>query len=133
MLEFVLAIFGIAALAGSILTLLAAKKWENSAREFTASAKTFMYSARRYKRSAESYAKYTHKLHKRGMELKDDNAEKVAKVIEMIMDRQQTDGDHHKEWYINELLLTLCTEEEYEKLVGGYEQYVDDFPKGIAP
>lgn len=64
--------------------------------------------------------------------------ERIRKALELAWCYGQIDGSHHKMWVINQMVRTLCgNEEKYEEWVEAYqtpygeEYYVWDV--GVAP
>jgi hypothetical protein len=59
-------------------------------------------------------------------------------VLDMIGEFGGIDGGHHKQWLLNEILLSLMTQDEYEKWVAEWEDGADgpntySWDIGIAP
>jgi len=61
-----------------------------------------------------------------------NDKEKIDKALEVILDYWGIDGDHHKQWVIDQVV-RLLTGENYDDWVSEYEKYDDDWDSGIAP
>ncbi len=60
---------------------------------------------------------------------------KTKRALEIIHRCGGIQGDHHKEWLLNEIVKILCeNEEDYKKWVDEYEQGGEyEWSLGIAP
>lgn len=70
------------------------------------------------------------KLKKEIKQLKEDLAatdEEIINAVELISDCGYTDGAHHKQWCLDQVLRILLTEEEYEESVD------ENWDIGISP
>jgi hypothetical protein len=50
-------------------------------------------------------------------------------AIEIALSYGVYDGNHHKQWVIDQMLQAICTEEEYKQIIIDYP----DWEKGVAP
>lgn len=63
--------------------------------------------------------------------------EKIESALSIAWRYGQIDGDHHKTWVINQIVMALCGE-NYKEWVEAYETPLDDgdyyiWDTGIAP
>ena len=49
-------------------------------------------------------------------------------LVEIIIDGLCTDGDHHKQWYLERVLRELVGDEEFDNMKG-----ISEWEEGIAP
>jgi len=49
-------------------------------------------------------------------------------TIALCIEALTTDGGHHKQWYLEQILLTIVEKYEWDRLKGKH-----DWEKGIAP
>lgn len=59
--------------------------------------------------------------------------EKNALAVEIAVKFGGTDGAHHKDWVIDQMVRALLSEEEYEKLVSDIRDRGYDWEVGIPP
>lgn len=60
-----------------------------------------------------------------------DRSLKDASITSIIKEALMTDGAHHKQWYLDQLLRKLIDEKEYDKLYGDSKD--GEWEQGIAP
>lgn len=57
----------------------------------------------------------------------------VSKAIELVLDAAATDGDHHKDWFFDQILKTLAAD-RYDELVTQWQHQVGHlWETGTAP
>lgn len=70
---------------------------------------------------------------------KQSDTDRIQQALDNIRDLGGFDGEHHKQWLLNELVKTLTgTEEAYEEWVTAYQKGEDgdntyEWGTGIAP
>ena len=53
--------------------------------------------------------------------------DRITKVLELVWNYGQIDGDNHKTWIIDQIVRILCgSNEEYKKWVDKYEEPLED-------
>lgn len=50
-------------------------------------------------------------------------------MVELIIDGLQTDGGHHKQWYLEQILIELVGKKKIKEM----KEYYGDWEEGIAP
>lgn len=64
---------------------------------------------------------------------------KINEAVELIFRYGGIDGDHHKQWVLDNVLQILLFESEYDKFVKQYrldedgEELYGEWDKGVAP
>ena len=62
--------------------------------------------------------------------------ERLSEVYELVLEALTTPGDHHKQWYLEEILKTVVGEENYHRVWEDFEDAKEGdelWEPGIAP
>lgn len=60
-------------------------------------------------------------------------ASRIENAIDVIDRYGSTDGAHHKQWVLDQVLRELMSAEEYREFVDRRQRGADDWETGIAP
>lgn len=65
--------------------------------------------------------------------MSDKNEDQTNKIILLLMEGLYTDGGHHKQWYLDQVLKELIPD-QYEKIYNDVVKHDGEgWDKGIAP